>query len=90
MARIRVATYNVLSPNLCSAGYFRSCVAADCSPDTRRPRVLKMIDQEIQLGSIICLQEVSTMWYGNIFAHLSKAKYDVISASYGTLAHFRV
>mmetsp|Transcript_2520 Transcript_2520/g.5822 ORF Transcript_2520/g.5822 Transcript_2520/m.5822 type:complete len:432 (+) Transcript_2520:42-1337(+) len=81
--RWRVATYNVLSPNLCSAGYFTFSKPEACEPAKRLARVQNKLDEEIGRNGIICLQEVSHSWLGELHTFFAKNKYTYIHDSYG-------
>ena len=58
----RIASYNVLSDELCDPKFFNQCAAEHCAPNFRLQRVKKKLSKEIEQGAIICLQEVSRRW----------------------------
>lgn len=63
-ATVRVATYNILSPNLCSPGYFRQCDPEALEPEGRLEAVMDQLEGEVKHSSVIGLQEVSLDWVG--------------------------
>ena len=80
---IRVATYNVLSSALASPSHFTSCNAADLAFDTRLPRILTKLDEEVHQQAIICLQEVSHDFVGPLHVFFAKRNYHFITGLYG-------
>ncbi|GBG33160.1 Glucose-repressible alcohol dehydrogenase transcriptional effector [Hondaea fermentalgiana] len=81
--RWRVATYNLLSPNLCSPGYFINCKAEDCEPSKRYERAEAKLKDEIEQQGIVCLQEVAHAWLGNIHKLCAENNYTYVHDSYG-------
>jgi len=53
---VRVATYNVLSDNLCRDNHYIRSLADDLDNEKRHSRVKAQIQAEMDKGSIICLQ----------------------------------
>lgn len=82
-ARIRVASYNVLSPDLCSPEVFPHCRAEDLERSTRYSRVINHLKEEVARGSICCLQEISLSWAGPLQAFFAQNNYQLITTNYG-------
>ena len=80
---IKVTTYNVLSSHLGGADYYTTCKPEDLDPPTRLQRLKSKLDQEVAAGAIICLQEVSTHWAGNLHAYFSSRGYCLVTGLYG-------
>lgn len=84
-ARVRVATYNALSPRLCSAGYFRRCAPEACDRNGRLPRVLaqlgSVVDDDPQ--AVVCLQELALEWCGPLHAFFAARGYTFMASNYG-------
>jgi len=55
---VRVASYNVLSDSLCRASHYTHSAPEDLDNDARLMRVQAKIKEEMDKGSVICLQEV--------------------------------
>ncbi|KAA8493671.1 Carbon catabolite repressor protein 4-like 4 [Porphyridium purpureum] len=81
---VRVVTYNVLSPTLAAPPYFPFCNPDDLVPDVRLERVKRKLLSEIERGAILCLQEVSRSWTGNLHAFFVQHQYSMIVAPYGS------
>jgi endonuclease/exonuclease/phosphatase family metal-dependent hydrolase len=82
--RVRVVSYNVLSPQLCSAGWFPHCAGEGATDnDQRLRRVLSKLTGEVQLDSVVCLQEVSRSWEGELHAFFLSRGYAFICSGYG-------
>jgi hypothetical protein len=81
MPPIRVATYNVLSPQL--AGGHVAANPLHLTPDFRLALVLTKLRNECALQSVICLQEVSISWLGPLHTFFSAYHYAYIPGMYG-------
>lgn len=79
----RIVSYNLLSSSLCSPGYFTSCKPECCDTDYRLERILEKLNTEIDSQSIICLQEVSHKFAGELHTHFSQNDYYFVHALYG-------
>lgn len=53
---VRVATYNVLSDNLCSGSHFSRSLPDDLDNEKRLARVKAQLQAEMDKGAVICLQ----------------------------------
>ena len=82
-AAVRVVTYNVLSSSLCQADYHVKCDANNLDAWVRLRRVCDLLEPEVGMKSIICLQEVSTLWAGHLHAFFSRRDYHMIHMGYG-------
>mmetsp|Transcript_14736 Transcript_14736/g.26384 ORF Transcript_14736/g.26384 Transcript_14736/m.26384 type:complete len:395 (+) Transcript_14736:29-1213(+) len=83
---VRIATYNVLSPQLCSPGWFPFCPTPDATqPQKRLERVIAKLDEEVDKNAVLCLQEVSRSWEGELHTFFNKRSYTYIHSSYGYL-----
>lgn len=83
VARVRVASYNVLSSSLCEADYHTKCTPSNLDAANRFRRVLAQLDLEVEAGGIVCLQEVSTNWAGQLHAYFSEKGYYMMHMGYG-------
>ena len=83
-ASVRVVTYNILSPKLCVPSYYSSNDPRDLKPDIRLERVLKKLAAEIPESSVICLQEISLSWAGDMHVFFAQHGYHFIFSPYGT------
>ena len=72
---LRVASYNVLSDGLCDAEFFDCCAPADVDNRTRLERIKRKLEAEMQRGAIICLQEISRNWAGELLPLYEKHGY---------------
>jgi len=80
---LRVYTYNVLSSHLCEPSHFRSCSPKALDPEARFVKVLSKLEDECKKGSVICLQEVSRTWEGQLHTFFDKNSYSLITGMYG-------
>lgn len=80
---IRVTTYNVLSSQLARADYFSFCNPKWLQASYRLTKIKEKMDAEVARKSIICLQEVSTAWAGNLHAYFAARGYHLITGLYG-------
>lgn len=81
--KCRVVTYNILSSKLCNTTYFPKCDPLALISDHRYNLIIQKLLDEVLIGSIICLQEVSLEWYGKLFSFFGAHKYHFISCNYG-------
>jgi len=82
--RVRLATYNVLSPQLCTASYFPHCPTSDSTTAGKRlERVKGKLEEEIGKNAVICLQEVARVWEGDLHELFANKDYHFITSSYG-------
>lgn len=81
MSNIRVVQYNVLAPNLCDEETFHNSVGF-CDHDVRFKNICKILEEEIEKNSIICLQEVSRLSAGMYTVFFHQRGYTMIFASH--------
>lgn len=81
--KCRVASYNVLSSKLCEPGYFVKCAKENLDPPTRLKRVQALLEQETKKKAVVCLQEVSREWSGDLHAFFAKRGYQFTTGLYG-------
>ena len=80
---VHVTTYNVLSSSLASPDYYTSCKPENLDQKTRYARLIAKLDKQIGKDSIICLQEVSLLWAGQLHAYFNKRGYYFATGLYG-------
>ena len=80
---VRVVSYNVLCSHLCEPDHFIACNPNDLAPSTRVERVKRALQPHIDLGAVICLQEVSVQWIGELTPFFEEAGYTLMTGSYG-------
>ena len=84
---IRIATYNILSPNLCTQEYYPTYPKEHIEPKKRLVKILSKLSQEIKtskpLPVIFCLQEVSREWSNHLTVFFSSKEYHFITGLYG-------
>lgn len=83
-APIRIVSYNVLSSHLCSPSHFQACEPANLEPATRLERVKAQLESQMQNDAILCLQEVSTDWAGELTPFFEKRGYTLVTGLYGS------
>ena len=71
----RVVSYNVLSSHLCGADHYTMCKPEDLDPPTRRKRVEALLMEHMDKQAVICLQEVSVQWVGELTPFFERAGY---------------
>jgi 2',5'-phosphodiesterase len=81
---VRVASYNVLSSHLASPQHFSTLNPDHLSAENRLRLVLKKLQEEMDLNSIICLQEVSHDWAGSLHTHCANGGYHFVTGFYGS------
>ncbi len=80
---VKVTSYNVLSSSLCEPNYFQACNPEFLAP-THRLNILKQkLDKETDTKAVVCLQEVSTLWAGELHTYFSKKGYHFVTGLYG-------
>ena len=81
--RVRVVSYNVLSSHLASTHQFPTLNSNHLKAKNRLPEVIKKLDIEVKNNSIICLQEISQDWAGNLLTFFSNQNYNTVFQGYG-------
>ena len=83
MSKHRIASYNILSSHLSPPEYFPKCDPQNLKPETRLKRILVKLEAQIKQQSIICLQEISTLWVGELHLFFLKHNYYLVTGLYG-------
>ena len=81
---VRIASYNVLSDKLCDPDYFEFCAAEHCEPNFRLEMVKTKLSEEMEHGSILCLQEVSRRWGAKLMPFFEQHGYAHAAALSGS------
>lgn len=79
----KVTTYNVLSSHLGDASYFNRCDPDACDAPSRLSKLKQKLDKEVSKKAIVCLQEVSTSWSGDLHAYFASQGYVFVTGMYG-------
>ena len=79
----RIVSYNVLSSHLCGADHYIKCKPEDLDPPTRRKRVEALLSEHMDKQAVICLQEVSVQWVGELTPFFERAGYTFVTGNYG-------
>jgi 2',5'-phosphodiesterase len=80
---VNIVTYNVLSSHLAGPDYFINCDAKYLSRDYRLELLMKMLDEKIDDGAVICLQEISTLWSAKLQPWFMNRGYSMLDTHYG-------
>ena len=80
--KVRVFTYNILTPHLCSPEIFPRSAVNDLDASTRFNRVVAILEAEVDKGAVICLQEVSLEWAGKLHAFFLSQNYTFVCQLY--------
>jgi 2',5'-phosphodiesterase len=83
LARVKVASYNVLSTHLAAPDFYRKYQPSILEANYRLKKLQEKLDNEIKENSIICLQEVSTQCAGVLHPYFAKNNYYFIASHYG-------
>lgn len=78
----RVATYNVLCSELSEPDYFTHCDPKNLDAETRYARVIARLGPEMERNAIICLQEVSRQWAGQLHSYFAQQGYYFVMDNY--------
>jgi hypothetical protein len=87
---VKVISYNLLSPKLCSESDFLNYSnPQDLDETTRKSRTILLLESFIKFSNnpqpIICLQEISSDWKGTLELLFMKHNYSFFNISYGIL-----
>lgn len=80
---IDVVSYNVLCSHLSKYADMPLCDKDACDPAQRLPRVKQKLLGHLQQGRVVCLQELSREWYGELLPFLSDQGYAIVPGLYG-------
>jgi len=83
LPQTRVVSYNVLSSHLCEPDYYVHCKAEDLDPATRLARVKAALTPHMDKEAVICLQEVSVQWAGELTPFFESRGYTFVTGNYG-------
>jgi len=82
-SNFRVATYNLLSPNLSSHQYFKHCTKKQVEGKHRIKLIKEILNKEAGQETVLCLQEVSYSWASELQVFFSALGYNFIHTNYG-------
>lgn len=82
--QVKIASYNVLSDSLCRASQFTHCALEDLDNTTRLERVKLKLAAQMEAGCVICMQEVSREWAGQLVPLFEKHGYNHMDALSGS------
>jgi hypothetical protein len=87
---IKVISYNLLSPRLCNqSDYLNYSNPQDLDANTRKTRTIMLLENFMKFSNnpkpIICLQEISPDWKGDLELLFMKNEYSFFTISYGIL-----
>ncbi len=80
---LRIYSYNLLSSSLASPGYFTACTPANLDQGKRFEKILTKLSAETSKNSIICLQELSRKWEGQLHVFFESKNYQLVTGLYG-------
>lgn len=80
---VRIVSYNVLSSHLCEPSHFVACKPEDLDPPKRLERIKAALQDQCEREAVICLQEVSTQWVGELTPFFEANGYTFVSGNYG-------
>jgi 2',5'-phosphodiesterase len=82
---VRVVSYNVLSSHLARPSHFTSYNPAHLEASNRLPIVLKKLEEEMNASknTILCLQEVSYDWAGDLHTFFANRGYHLVTGLHG-------
>ena len=78
-----VVSYNVLSSSLADRDRFTHCDPVDLVAATRLVRVRQKLQEHVDASSVICLQELSREWCGDLHSFFQQQGYSLVSSMYG-------
>jgi 2',5'-phosphodiesterase len=83
--KLRVVSYNVLSSHLARPNHFTSYNPAHLEASNRLPVVLQKLDEEMKSSknTVVCLQEVSQDWAGDLNTFFANRGYHLVTGLYG-------
>jgi len=81
---VRFVSYNVLSSSLCSPSWYPKCDPEALDAKNRLPKILSKLEEEVDKGAVIGLQEVSLSWSTTFRAFFKDRGYYFTSTHYGS------
>mmetsp|Transcript_5476 Transcript_5476/g.16325 ORF Transcript_5476/g.16325 Transcript_5476/m.16325 type:complete len:441 (-) Transcript_5476:1283-2605(-) len=83
----RIVSYNILSSTLAQQSHFFKCTPENLESRTRLKRVLSKLQREVEMGSVICLQEVSMAWSGPLSDFFAASGYKFVLGLSGNFSN---
>ena len=83
--RVTVHSYNILSSQLATKGFFPQCQPAYLQSNYRLGKVLQKLEESVESKAIICLQEVSVDWVSKFSRFFTESGYNFIPSLYGQM-----
>ena len=80
---VRVVSYNILSSHLAGPAHFVKCKPDDLDADVRIGRVKSALRAHMERDAVICLQEVSVQYVGQLTPFFEEAGYTFVAGNYG-------
>eukprot|EP00435_Cladocopium_sp_Y103_P004669 s1605_g1.t1 len=80
---VTVTSWNILCSKLCNKDVFRHTNPKDLDNELRFQRVLEKLEQKMDRGAILCLQEISQEWCGRLHAFFQQRHYYFVASAYG-------
>ena len=80
---VRVCSYKLLSSSLCTQSRFPVCVPEDLDAVKRLGGIKDKLQAEIDRDAIICIQEVTDLYYESLYPFFIRQGYDFIVSLYG-------
>ncbi len=80
---IDVVSYNVLCSHLSKHADMPRCDKDACDPAQRLPGVKQKLLWHLDRNRIVCLQELSREWYGELLPYMSEHGYTIVPGLYG-------
>lgn len=81
---VRVTSYNVLSDKLASPNHFHTNNPEHLAANYRLESLKAKLDKEVAQNAVVCLQEVSNNWAGELHTFFQQRGYHFITALYGS------
>jgi hypothetical protein len=83
MVPVRVVSYNILCSTLAPADRFCHCNPENLAAPVRLERILRLLDAEVEQGSVVCLQEVGRQWCGELHRYFADRGFYFVHSGYG-------
>jgi hypothetical protein len=81
---VEIVSYNILSDSLCRPEQFTHCSADDLDDALRLARIKAKLVAQMERGKVICLQEVSRAWAGELAPLLEAHGYSFMDGLSGS------
>lgn len=83
VVQVRVVSYNILCSTLAPADRFCHCNPEDLAAPARLERIFRLLDAEVEQGSVVCLQEVGRLWSGELHKYFAGKGFYFVHSGYG-------